>query len=80
MADFSLVNRLRYTDKNHAGDISAGNVDDGELVTDADSLGVIAARTRLLAIGGFYTATTLNQMTYNDMLYALRVNDLASTI
>jgi len=38
-------------------------------------------RTRLAAIdSGFYTTARLNTMTRNDMVYAVRVNDYASTV
>ncbi len=48
---------------------------------DADYATVTALRARLTAIDStFYSATTLNTMTYNDMVYAVRVNDSASTV
>ena len=49
---------------------------------DMDNADNIAAmRTRLNTIdSGFYTTAKLNTMTYNDMVYAIRVNDNATTI
>lgn len=81
MADLTLNNVFGVTDKNHAGDISAGNFDDGEVLTDTDMWTVAAMRTRLAAISGtIYTAARLNSMTPNDMVYALRMEDHASTV
>jgi len=80
MADLTIGNQFGVADRNHAGDVSAGNFDDGEVLVDADQMSVTTMRTRLLAIGGFYTATTLNQMTENDMRYAIRMNDHANTV
>lgn len=49
---------------------------------DIDNMDNIAAmKTRLAAIDGtFYTTARLNTMTVNDMVYAIRTNDNASTI
>ena len=41
---------------------------------------VTAMRTRLLAIGGVYTAAELDRMTVNDMVFAIRMNDDKTTI
>lgn len=50
-------------------------------IWDADLLDVAALRARLTALdAGFYTAARLNTMTKNDMVYAVRVADLASTV
>ena len=48
---------------------------------DADLLDIDAMRTRLAAIDGtYYTAARLNQMSYNDMMYAIRLADNPETI
>lgn len=49
---------------------------------DMDNTDTIASmKTRLAAISGTtYTAAVLNTMTYNDMVYAIRLNDFASTV
>jgi hypothetical protein len=49
---------------------------------DVDNTDNIAAmKTRLAAISGTtYTAAVLNTMTYNDMEYAIRLNDNPTTI
>lgn len=48
---------------------------------DTDYASVTALRARLAAIDGtFYTAARLNTMTYNDLVYAVRLNDSASTV
>lgn len=42
---------------------------------------VLAMRTRLAAISGTtYTAAVLNTMSFNDMKYAIRLNDNPTTI
>lgn len=47
----------------------------GAFLTSADM------RTRLAAINGsYYTSARLNQMSDNDMVYALRVNDDPTTV
>ena len=48
---------------------------------DADMLTIEAIRARLTAIDGtLYSAANLDKLTYNDMIYALRVNDALETI
>lgn len=42
---------------------------------------IATMRSRLTAINGaYYTAAMLNTMSFNDMVYAIRVNDFASSI
>ncbi len=42
---------------------------------------IASMRARLTAISATtYPVATLNTMTYNDMMYAIRLNDSASTI
>lgn len=49
--------------------------------SDADLLSIAAMRSRLATIdAGLYTAAYLNGMTYNDMVYAIRLNDHPQTI
>ncbi len=46
------------------------------LATPANYASVSALRTRLAAINGtLYTATYMDLMTKNDMVYAIRLND-----
>ena len=48
---------------------------------DFDSLTIASLRRRLADIdSGLYTAAVLNGMTYNDMVYAVRVSDNAATV
>ncbi len=48
---------------------------------DTDYASITALRARLAAIdAGFYTEARLNAMTYNDMVYAVRVNDAPTSI
>ena len=53
----------------------------GLVLTNAASLTVDQLRTRLAAAApGTYTASYLNTMSYNDMVYALRLIDAPGTI
>jgi hypothetical protein len=48
---------------------------------DTDYASITALRARLGTIdSGFYTSAKLDTMTYNDMLYAVRVNDSPDSI
>lgn len=48
---------------------------------DADLVDIDAMRTRLANIDGtYYTSAKLNEMSVNDMVYAIRKNDHATTI
>lgn len=70
---------------NHAGlPIRTANQNGGATASqgfkDADLLDVDAMRTRLAAIdGATYTTARLNQMSFNDMVYAIRVADNPTT-
>lgn len=70
----------------HKGDADsppnlAGTNDPQVGFSDSDMLSIGALRTRLAAIdAGYYTADKLNEMTYNDMVFAVRQNDHATTI
>lgn len=49
--------------------------------TDADLATITAMKSRLGTIdGAYYTAARLSQMTYNDMVYALRLADNPTTV
>lgn len=57
------------------------NDTDGELTTIANYASVASMKTRLAAFDAFtYTATVLNAMTVNDMVYALRSIDDPTSI
>ena len=75
MADTEREYPLGFVDKRRVQTTT-----DTGVTTPANLLSVSALRTRLLAIGGYYTATVLNSMTKNDMIYAVRVNDEAAGI
>lgn len=48
---------------------------------DTDYGSITALRARLAAIDAtLYTSTYLDKMTYNDMVYAVRLNDSPGTI
>lgn len=85
MADAQIGN-LHGVNAAHVGDADTKtNLNGGTDVqvpwTDTDLVSISAMRTRLAAIDAdYYTAARLNNMTYNDMVYAIRVNDSASTV
>ena len=67
---------IDFVDKRRTQGAAAGVVG-----TPANYATVAAMRTRLAAINGtYYTAARLNNMTDNDMVYALRLNDDAAGI
>jgi hypothetical protein len=71
MADTERENAIGFVDKRRLQSDSASG-----LSNVANYGSVSALRTRLTAINaGYYTAARLNQMTKNDMVYAVRVND-----
>lgn len=80
MADLQIGNKqgvAAVAGKNINGgdDAQTGYNEGGNATT------IAAMRTRLAAINGsYYTAARMNSMTENDMLYAIRQNDHASTI
>lgn len=58
-----------------------GGDDAGAGFTDSDMATLTAMRARLTAISGtLYSAANLNKLTWNDMVYALRVNDALAGI
>lgn len=58
-----------------------GSTTQGGAHYDADYNDITALRARLAAIdAGYYTAVKLDAMTYNDMIYAVRLNDSPLTI
>lgn len=58
-----------------------GGAAQGTAYTDSDLANITTMRARLTAIDGTtYSATNLNKMTYNDMVYAIRLNDAPTTI
>lgn len=49
--------------------------------TDTDYVSITALKARLTTLdAGFYTTARLNTMTYNDMIYAVRLADAPSTV
>lgn len=75
MARVTLGDRQGVTDRR----MVQGNVGAQPLATPANYETVAAMRTALTAFqAGTYTAAYLDNMTYNDMVYALRLaNDAA---
>jgi hypothetical protein len=74
MANTDTANVLGFVDKRKSG----GGL---PVTTPANFTSVSAARTRLAAIDGtYYTSARLDQMTLNDMVYAIRTADEAAGI
>ena len=89
MADQQIGNQLGTADRAINGGTNPTNVNsggnNGNQATAEDAtvnfMSIATMRARLTAINaGYYTAARLNQMTYNDMMYAIRLNDFATTI
>lgn len=79
MADRQLGNHAGLPIKSSTQ--NGGGATATESFKDADLLDVNAMRARLTAIdGATYTATRLNQMSYNDMVYAIRLLDHPTTV
>lgn len=73
MADVEVENVLGVTDRRR---IQSQTDLPGALDNDARYMSVGNLRTRLTAINaGYFTAARLNEMTKNDMVYALRLSD-----
>ena len=72
MADIELENPLGVTDRRRT---QSQVKMPGNLNVDARYLDVADLRTTLAARNAYFTSTRLNQMTKNDMVYALRTID-----
>ena len=73
-----IGNTAQIAKESQAGVSGPSNINGGDELlagynsANFDTLG--AMRTRLAALSGaYYTTAVLNQMTWNDMVYALRV-------
>ena len=76
------VSTATGTQRSNMGQHPGGNVDDPRShddIDNADNIGQMRARLAVID-AGFYTATRLNTMTMNDMVYALRVADHPTSI
>ena len=78
MAGNQIGNELGVVDKRAVSKAGSNAVSTG---TPANYADVNAMKTRLAAINGtYYTATKLNQMSVNDMVFAIRTADDAAGI
>lgn len=70
MAELEIGNSVGFVDKRMGRGSTSASV-----VTELDNFGSIKGmRDRLQALNGtYYTNTRLNQMTKNDLIYALRL-------
>lgn len=76
MADLEREYPLGFVDKRR----TQSNTTTG-LATPANYADTGSLRSRLAAINaGYYTSARLNNMTKNDMIYAVRVNDDAAGV
>lgn len=77
MADAQTEDRMGFVDKRWTFASQSNAISTTSLGGNMRDVG--ALRARLAAINGtFYTAAILNQMTMNDMIYAVRINDEAA--
>lgn len=73
MATTQLGNRLGVVDKRATPSASTSTI---PIATPANYSSEAALDARLTAINaGYFTATMLNQMTWNDKTYAVRIAD-----
>lgn len=78
MAQNDLYNPMGFVDKRA---VSKGGTSGTLISTPANYASVGAMRTRLAAINGaYFTAARLDQMSENDMIYALRLADDAASV
>ena len=78
MAGNQIGNNVGIVDKRS---VSKGGSNAISLATPANYADVNAMKTRLAAINGaYYTTTRLNQMSTNDMIFAIRSADDAAGI
>lgn len=70
MADFEIGNNNGVQNVNGSNRSGAQDLDNTDTIA--------AMKTRLIALG--YTAKTLNTMTYNDLVYAIRLADAPTSI
>jgi len=78
MSGFVQVGNMEGLAKeSQAATTGPSNINGGDEVLqgyNSNNFNTLAAmRTRLTALNAYYTAAVLNSMTYNDMVYALRV-------
>lgn len=82
MADLQVGNTVGVAAVGGTGGKNINGGDNVQAGLDLDNTDTIAAmRARLNAINSTtYSAAQLNKMTYNDMVYAIRLNDAAGSI
>lgn len=79
MAQNDIENPIGFVDIRECNSKAGGNT--RQLGTVANYASVGALRTRLAAANGtYFTASRLDQMTKNDMEYALRLIDDAASV
>lgn len=80
MASAQIGNIITVAARGGTG-INGGNNAGAGLVLTAGAVTIDSMKTRLAAISGTtYTAARLTDMSYNDMVYALRVLDHPTSI
>ena len=77
MADKQVGNKLGVTAKDPTTDFAGAGAAGASNKGNYDSIANMKAR---LANGGTYTTEQLASMTYNDLVYALRLKDDAATV
>ena len=78
MADAQIGNLHGVTDRQES---AAAQIANQSGYADANQNTIAAMRARLAVINaGLYTAAYLNTMTYNDMMYAIRLADAPTSV
>ena len=78
MANAQVKNPLGFVDKRLGGATATHPI---SATTASNVKDITSMRARLTAINaGYYTAARLDQMTVNDMIYAIRLNDEAGSV
>lgn len=87
MADLQIGNQVGFAAVSIGnGSTNKSNINGGvgapDLALDNDNMDNISAmKTRLAAVdAGFYTAARLNTLSFNDIVYAVRMADNPTTI
>ena len=78
MADKQIGNKLGVTAKDPTTTFAGAADATNEVEANFDS--IAAMKARLLDADNGYTQSQVDSMTYNDLVYALRVEEYSSTI
>lgn len=80
MADTQLGNEVGVAARGTTNINGGADARTGFTLTNAQAQTITQLRTRLTAISASYTAARLDTMSYNDMVYAVRLADQPTSI